>query len=450
MDLRNRKVTLVGMGKTTLAAVRLLLREHAEPFVTEKAPRENVLEAAEDLESLGVSYECGGHTDRAFSGAEYVIPSPGVDPRMGPIAEATRNGARILCEMELASRYNRSRVLAVTGTNGKTTTTELLRALVESCGHRVLLAGNNELPFSAAVLADPAPEFIVLEVSSYQAELNQTFRPWLAAVLNVTPDHLARHESMVGYAEAKGRLLALQRESDFAVLNADDPMVEAMAALTKASCRRFSLARRVTQGLWTDGEGIYEGDLQVASSSDTRLKGRHNLANVLSALAMMRAGAFDWGRTLEGLRQFRGVEHRIEFVARINGVDYYNDSKSTNIESLRVALESFDVPVILIAGGRGKGADYRVLNDLVTRRVKRMITLGEDAPLLEQAFESRVCTERAGDLAYAVRRAASIAKPGDIVLLSPACASFDMFTGFEHRGRVFKDCVRSLEGGASR
>ncbi|MCC6698460.1 MAG: UDP-N-acetylmuramoyl-L-alanine--D-glutamate ligase [Candidatus Hydrogenedentes bacterium] len=450
MDLRNRKVTLVGMGKTTLAAVRLLLREHAEPFVTDKAPREDVLKAAETLESLGVSYECGGHTDRAFSGAEYVIPSPGVDPRIGPIAEATRDGARILCEMELASRFNRSKVLAVTGTNGKTTTTELLRALVASCGHEVLLAGNNEMPFSAAVLVEPAPEFIVLEVSSYQAELNQTFRPWVAAVLNVTPDHLARHDSMVGYAEAKARLLAMQQESDCAVLNADDPLVETMAALTKASCRRFSLTRRVTQGLWSDGDGIFEGDDQVAASSDILLKGRHNLANVLAALAMMRAGAFDWEGTLEGLRRFRGVEHRIEFVASVNGVDYYNDSKSTNIESLRVALESFDIPVILIAGGRGKGADYRVLLDLVTRRVKRMITIGEDAPLLEEAFADRVRTERAGDLPYAVRRASAVAEPGDIVLLSPACASFDMFTGFEHRGRVFKECVRSLEGGDSR
>lgn len=450
MDLRNRKVTLVGMGRTTMAAVHLLLREHAEPFVTEKAPRENVLSAVKTLESLGISYECGGHTDRAFSGTEYVIPSPGVDPRIDPIAEATRGGARILCEMELASRFSRSKVLAVTGTNGKTTTTELLRTLVESCGHQVLLAGNNELPFSAAVLVEPAPEFIVLEVSSYQAELNQTFRPWVAAVLNVTPDHLARHESMVGYAEAKARLLAMQQESDCAVLNADDPLVETMAALTKASCKRFSLTRRVTQGLWSDGDGIFEGDDRVASTSDTLLKGRHNLANVLAALAMMRAGAFDWERTLKGLRQFRGVEHRIEFVARINGVDYYNDSKSTNIESLRVALESFDIPVILIAGGRGKGADYRVLLDLVTRRVKRMITIGEDAPLLEQAFEDRVRIERAGDLPYAVRRAAALAERGDIVLLSPACASFDMFTGFEHRGRVFKECVRSLEGGDSR
>ena len=450
MDLRNRRVTLVGMGKTSVAAVRLLLREGAVPFVTEKSERDSVKESAEVLDTLGVPYECGAHTAYAIADAEFIIPSPGVDPSIAPIMEATRCGARLLCEMELASRFNRAKVLAVTGTNGKTTTTELLRALVASCGHRVLLAGNNEMPFSAAVLADPAPEFIVLEVSSYQAELNQTFRPWMAAVLNVTPDHLSRHKSMVEYAEAKARLLAMQRETDYAILNADDPLVETMTALTRASCKKFSLSIKVSQGLLSDGEAIYEGDVQVASNQDILLKGRHNLANVLAALAMMRAGAFDWERTLEGLRQFRGVEHRIEFVARIKDVDYYNDSKSTNIESLRVALESFEIPVILIAGGRGKGADYRVLLDLVTRRVKRMITIGEDAPLLERAFEDRVGIERAGDLPYAVRRASAIAKPGDIVLLSPACASFDMFTGFEHRGRVFKECVRHLEGGDSR
>ena len=450
MDLRNRKVTLVGMGKTTLAAVRLLLREGAQPFVTEKSELEKVRESAETLKSLGVPYECGGHSTRALAGADFVIPSPGVDPQIAPIVEATRTGARVLCEMELASRFNRAKVLAVTGTNGKTTTTELLRALVESCGHRVLLAGNNEMPFSEAVLVEPAPDYIVLEVSSYQAELNQTFRPWMAAVLNVTPDHLSRHKSLVAYAEAKAHLLAEQQESDYAILNADDFLVETMAALTRATCRKFSMSRKVSQGLWSDGDGIYEGDTRVASTGDILLRGRHNLSNVLAALAMMRAGAFDWDRTLEGLRRFRGVEHRIEFVARIKEVDYYNDSKSTNIESLRVALDSFEIPVILIAGGRGKGADYRVLLDLVARKVKYLITLGEDAPLLEKAFGDRVRTERAGDLPYAVRRAAALARTGDTVLLSPACASFDMFTGFEHRGRVFKECVRGLEEGGGR
>ncbi len=441
MNVDGKKITIVGMGETCLALSRLLLREGARPFVTEANDNLKVAARRAELETLGVPCEVGGHTKAAFADASLVIPSPGVSPRIEPIRQAAAKGVEVIGEMEFASFCCRSRILAVTGTNGKTTTTELLRTLVASCGESVALAGNNAFPFSAAVALDPAPEFIVLEVSSYQLDTARRFRPWIGSVLNVTPDHLARHGDVQTYAQVKARMFLNQSASDFAVVNNDDPLVRCMAGGSPAQVWPFSLENRLEHGLWLDGEAIRDGEEAVASVTDTLLPGRHNLQNVLCALTMMRAGQFDWHRTLEGLRSFRGVEHRIEHVIRSNGIDYFNDSKSTNIDSLKVALESFDRPIVLMAGGEGKGSDYRVLRSLIQARVKALITLGEDAEKLENAFGDIVAFERAEDMDDAVERASRKASFGDVVLLSPACASFDMFDSFEHRGRIFKECV---------
>jgi UDP-N-acetylmuramoylalanine--D-glutamate ligase len=418
-----------------------LLREGAEPFVSEQDDGPRFDAFRNELDTRGVPYECGGHGDAAFDGALLVIPSPGVSPRIEPINRARAAGASVMGELEFAYSRCRSPILAVTGTNGKTTTTELLGTLLVSCGHRAAVAGNTHTPFSAAVLQDPPPEYIVLEVSSYQLETVHGFHPWIAAVLNVTPDHLARHGTLSEYAASKARLFACQGPEDIAVINYDDPHVRGMARQTDATVWHFSLDTKMEDGLWVDGADICHGADVIASVSDIALPGRHNLQNALAARAMTRAGGFDWQKTLAGLRSFKGVEHRIEHVARIDGADFYNDSKSTNIDSLKVALESFQVPVVLVAGGQGKGADYRVLRDLVGRTVKSVVTLGEDAPLIEAAFAGCVDSVRAVDMREAVSLAAAAAGPGDAVLLSPACASFDMFENFEHRGRVFKECV---------
>jgi len=442
VNVHGKKVTLVGMGRTALALAPLLLREGATVYVTETKPADEFFEETKILDALGVSYECGGHTARAFAGASLVIPSPGVSPRIAPIEAARAAGVTVMGEMEFASRHCSSRILAVTGTNGKTTTTELLRAMVAACGHSVLLAGNNDHPLSEAAMAASAPEFIVLEVSSYQLETADAFRPWIGAVLNLTDDHLARHGAIEEYARVKGKLFARQTAEDAAIINADDPRVEAMADGTAARIWPFSLTARQENGLWFDAGAIRMGGEEIARTSDIQLPGRHNLQNAIAALSMMRAGGFDWEKTLEGLRAFRGVEHRIEFVAEAHGVQFFNDSKSTNIDSLKVALESFSAPVVLIAGGRGKGADYRPLRPLVAQRVKHMVTLGEDAPLLEEAFGDLTPARRVPTMRDAVAFAAQAAVPGDVVLLSPACASFDMFRNFEERGRAFKACVR--------
>jgi UDP-N-acetylmuramoylalanine--D-glutamate ligase len=448
MDVRGKKVTVVGLGRTCMSLVRLLLREGAVPFVTESADGPHFADAKAELDMLGVRYECGGHTDEAFAHAAVVVPSPGVSPAMPQVERARAAGADVISELEFTFPYCRSKILAVTGTNGKTTTTELLRALIAACGRSVILAGNNATPFSTAVMAKPAPDYLVLEVSSYQLDLVRTFRPWIGAVLNVTPDHLGRHGTMEAYAGAKAKLFSYQDETDVAVLSRDDPYVAAMRKNTRATVWEFSLDHPIDRGLWVRGDEICLGELSVAETTDTVLPGRHNLQNVLAALTMMYAGGFDWDCVLEGLRRFRGVEHRIERVGEVNGITFVNDSKSTNVDSLRVALESFRDPVVLIAGGRGKGSDYRVLRELVQRRVKSLVTIGEDAPLIEQAFGDLVRASRAGSMEEAVAMAADFAAGGGTVLLSPACASFDMFDNFEHRGNVFKDCVRRFAQGA--
>ncbi len=445
VDVKNKQVTLIGMGRTSVALARLLLREGAMPFVSDSDNRAGLAPFKEELEQLGVPYECGNHSPLAFQRCEVLIPSPGVPPAIEPIARAVANGAALVSELDFAYSRCNVPVIAVTGTNGKTTTTELIAALVRACGYRVALAGNNALPFSGAMVDSGALDYVVLEVSSYQLETSREFHPWIGAVLNVTPDHLARHKTIEQYAAEKAKMFARQTPREFAIVNADDAICAALGQDTVAQGRAFSLEGRVAEGLWLDGEVIREGSREVARRADVPLPGRHNLANALAALAAMRAGGFDWAKCLEGLRAFRGVEHRIEPVSTIDGVRYVNDSKSTNVDSLRVALESFERPIVLIAGGRGKGSDYRVLRALMAKHVKAMVTIGEDAPKLEEAFGDLTPCVRAASMDEAVQRAQERAAPGDVVLLSPGCASFDWYNNFEERGRAFKRAVAALE-----
>jgi UDP-N-acetylmuramoylalanine--D-glutamate ligase len=443
MKVRGDKVTVVGMGRTAVPLVRLLAREGAEPFVTELRDDESLQPYREALEALGVAYECGGHSPTAFEDAAVVIPSPGVSPAVAPIEEARARGAAVMGEMEFASQFCKAPVLAVTGTNGKTTTTELLRALIASCGVRVTLAGNNATPLSAAVLEDRAPDYLVLEVSSYQLETIETFRPRMAAVLNVTPDHLGRHGTVDAYAATKARIFENQQPGDVAIVNADDPRVCAMKPPAGVNLITFGMTSAADVRL-VDGAFV-AGDNVLARLNDMQLRGSHNASNVLAALAFMHAGGFDLGATRAGLRGFKGVEHRIEFVDEIDGIPYFNDSKSTNLDSLTVALESFQKPLVLIAGGRGKdGADYAGLRSLVGDRVVRLIAIGDEAPHIMKAFGDVVESAEAATMADAVQAAASVVRGGEVVLLSPGCASFDWYTDFEERGLDFKECVRML------
>ena len=445
-DVRGKKVTVVGMGRTAAALVRLLLREGAEPFVTEAGDLPKLEPFAQELDRLGVPFERGGHTDAAFRDAAFVIPSPGVPPNLPQIRAAADSGATVIGEVEFAATRCRSRMLAVTGTNGKTTTTELLRACIAACGHTVDLCGNNARPLSEAVMADPAPQYLVVEVSSYQLETIRTFRPWIAAVLNVTPDHLTRHPTTEEYAAVKARIFENQGAGDVAVVNADDPQTAAMAQAGAQRRVPFSLTQPLDGGVHLEDGHIVCDKHLLAHVDDVRIPGKHNLSNVLAALAMLWAGRFPMDKVRSGLRGFTGVEHRMETVLTHNHVTWINDSKATNLDSLKVALDSMNHPVVLIAGGRGKGDDYRKLRPYMKAMVRAIVTMGEDAPKIEDAWSDMAPTQRAADMADAVARAAALAQRGDVVLLSPGCASFDQFDDFEHRGRVFKECVREFVG----
>lgn len=445
-DVRGKKVTVIGMGRTAAALVRLLLREGAEPFVTDAGDSPRLEPFAQELAQLGVPHERGGHTDAAFREAAFIIPSPGVPPNLPQIRAAVASGSRVIGEMEFAATCCRSRILAVTGTNGKTTTTELLRACIAACGHSVDLCGNNARPLSEAVTADPAPLYLVVEVSSYQLETIRLFRPWIAAVLNVTPDHITRHPTIEEYVAVKARIFENQGAGDVAVVNADDPWTAAMA---KGGAQRrvpFSLTETLEDGVHLEGSHIVCDKHLLAYVDDVRIPGKHNLSNVFAALAMLWAGRFPMDKVRQGLYGFTGVEHRIETVLTHNHVTWINDSKATNLDSLKVALDSMKRPVVLIAGGRGKGDDYRKLRPHMKAMVRTVIALGEDAPKIGQAWGDLTPVRLAADMADAVARAAAVAQRGDVVLLSPGCASFDQFDDFEHRGRVFKECVREIAG----
>jgi len=442
MDVAGKKVTLVGMGRTSVALARLLRHLGAEPFVTECRLRDDCADFVELFENEGVSFECGGHTRAALCDTSLVIPSPGVPPNIPMLKDALDSGLAMMGELEFASRFSCSKIIAVTGTNGKTTTTELIAHLFGACGLDAVLAGNNEHPFSSVVMREVQPDFVILEVSSYQLELVDQFRPYVAAILNITSDHLGRHGTMENYAATKARIFARQQGDDVAIINEGAALAASMADAMRGRVVRFGLSG-VADVLLADDDLIVCGEV-VAQRSESPLPGRHNTENILAALAVMSTFDIDWSKVREGLKSFAGVEHRIEKVAELDGAAYYNDSKSTNLDSLRVALESFDGGILLIAGGEGKGGDYSVLSELIQERVKMVVAIGADADAICAAWGDCAPTSTADGMEAAVEKAHEAALPGDVVLLSPACASFDMYVSFEERGADFKRCVRAI------
>ena len=359
----------------------------------------------------------------------------------------------VIGEIELAAQFLPGPIVAITGSNGKTTTTTLTGEIMTAAGFSALVGGNIGTPaISLAERAKPETA-IVLEVSSFQLETIQTFRPKVAVVLNVTPDHLDRHRTFEVYVDAKARIFENQQGSDFAVLNADDLTCVAMGARTRAQVFWFSRQKEVEHGACVrDGNIVFRdnsGQREIMQVSEIPLKGAHNLENVLAAVC---AGAL-MGCAPEKIRQavcdFKAVEHRLEFVTTIRGVDYYNDSKATNVDATIKALESFPANIHLILGGKDKGSDYTVLNDLLRQRVKRVYTIGAAAAKIESQIKGPEVVH-AETLENAIRKANAAAQSGDVVLLAPACASFDQFKSYEHRGKMFKEIVRSLAADATK
>jgi UDP-N-acetylmuramoylalanine--D-glutamate ligase len=445
-SLRGRQVVVVGLARSGIAAVRLLAACGAHVTATDAKSATALGPEAGALASLGVRLEQGHQDVPALASADLVVVSPGV-PLDAPVLATVR--APIIGELELGWRAAESEAVAITGTNGKTTTTALCGELLTTLGRPVLVGGNIGTPLTAHALDFPARGLLVLEVSSFQLETIHAFRPGVAAVLNVTPDHLDRHHTMEKYVAAKARIFENQAAADRAVLNWDDPMARAMASRTRTPIVWFSRREALPEGVFVDDGRIVarlDGALrEICPVVKIALRGAHNVENVLAATAIALLRGVPPEAIRSAIGRFRAVAHRIELVRELAGVAYYNDSKGTNVDSTIRALESFPEPVILIAGGQGKGQDWAPLAAAAQGRVRHAVLIGADGPQIGAALAGvGIATSAKPTLEAAVASARAIAERGDVVLLSPACASYDMFRNFEHRGEVFTAIVRGL------
>ncbi len=447
MDLANKRVLVVGLGKSGVASALFLQARGAHVTVSDAKPQDQFGEEIPVLLDHGIAVETGGHGERTFRGQDLIVVSPGVPVDSPPLVQARALGEPVIGEIELASQFLPGSIVAITGSNGKTTTTTLAGEIVAAGGFPTAVGGNIGTPAISLVEQAKADTVVVLEVSSFQLETIQTFRPKVAVVLNITPDHLDRHRTFAAYTDAKARIFENQQPEDFAVLNADDPACTALARRTRAQVFWFSRRNEVEQGSYVrDGRILFrdaKGQREVMLVSEVPLKGGHNVENVLAAVCVGALMGCTADRIRRAVRDFKAVEHRLEYVATIRGVEYYNDSKATNVDATIKALESFPANVHLILGGKDKDSDYTLLNDLLRQRAKRVYTIGSAAEKIESQIKG-VEVDHAETLETALRRAAATAEAGDIVLLAPACASFDQFQNYEHRGRVFKEVVRTL------
>ena len=444
LNLYRKKVLVVGAGKSGLAAARFLRAKDAVVGITDIKPASDLPEVAE----LDVQTFFGAYPPAA--GYDLVVVSPGVPLTVEPVVEARRLGIEVIGELELAYRFARTPIVAVTGTNGKTTTTALTGEIFRTAGWRTAVAGNIGLPL-VEVVQDHAPiDVIVAEVSSFQLETTYYFRPRVAVILNVTPDHLDRHRTVREYAAAKARIFANQGDGDATVLNRDDGVVAAMGGGSRAKVLFFSRKHNVDQGAFVRNEEVVlrlNGPATaVCPIVEIGIPGAHNLENALAATAA--AGFLGVPAPIIGktLREFKGVAHRLEFVAEVDGVSYINDSKGTNPDAAIKALEAYEQPIVLIAGGRNKGNDFTLFAEKIKEKVRVLVVLGESAGEIAAAAEAAGFNKifRAKDFGDAVYLAREAARPGDIVLLSPACASWDMFKNYEERGELFKAIVREF------
>jgi UDP-N-acetylmuramoylalanine--D-glutamate ligase len=448
MELDGKRVLVVGLGRSGVASALFLQSRGARVTVSDAKSEDQLREQIPTLLDAGIAVETGAHGERTFRNQDLIIVSPGVPVDAEPLVQARALGQPVIGEIELAFQFLNGPIVAITGSNGKTTTTTLVGEIIAACGFNTLVGGN--IGTAAISLTEKAtPETaIVLEVSSFQLETIRSFRPKVAVVLNVTPDHLDRHHTFKAYVDAKARIFENQQADDFAVLNADDPACVELEERTRAQVFWFSREHEVESGSFVrDGQIVFRGNglaQTVLAVPEIPLKGSHNLENVLAAVC---AGAL-MGCAPEKIRNaivnFKAVEHRLEYVATIGGVEYYNDSKATNVDATMKALQSFPAKIHLILGGKDKGSDYTMLNDLLRERVKSVYTIGAAAEKIQSHIKGTTQIVSSGTIEAAVKQASSIAQPGDVVLLAPACASFDQFQNYEHRGRVFKELVGQL------
>ena len=442
-DFKGKRVTVVGLARSGIAAARALRDLGAVVTVTDKKPVEQLTEQLKALGSGFVKVAAGGHPERVFIETDLIVLSPGV-PKIPPILEARRHGVKVISELELAWLLSDSPFIGITGTNGKSTVTTLVGLMLKKSRKKVLVAGNigNALTEEPRLLR--GQDWIVAEISSFQLEDSETFRPAVAAILNITQDHLDRYHDITDYGEVKANIFRNQIGQDVLVLNDDDPLVRPMAARAASRVIPFSRLRDLDHGACVkDGYIVFKKE-RICRVDDMKIQGVHNLENALAAAALSLSAGADRRAVETVLKEFPGLEHRLEFVREKNGVAYINDSKGTNVGAVVKSVEGFTKPVILIAGGLDKGSDFSPLYDLIRRKVKLLVLIGKAADKMAKALGTSTETVFARTLEDGVRLAAAKAVSGDVVLLSPACASFDMFKDFEDRGRQFKKAVEAL------
>jgi len=451
LDVGGKKVLVIGAARSGIASARFLAQRGATVALNDRKPLDQWPPAALDLKTEGVGTIAGDPPGWLLDQIDLVVLSPGVPSKAIPIRYADRRGAEVIGEIELASRFLRGRIVAITGTNGKTTTTSLVGQMLGDAGIKVQVGGNIGTALISMVETSSDDGWTVVEVSSFQLETIVDFHPTVAMVLNVTPNHMDRYESVMDYAAAKHRVFMNQTPGDVAILNADDEIVSSWANGLRAHVVQFSVKSEPAEGLFLRGRELISrtaaGERVLMTRDDMKLRGIHNVENVLAALAAGLACGASPDSLRETVRRFQPVEHRLEEVTEIRGVRFFNDSKATSVDATIKALGAFaDDPgkIVLILGGLGKKAPYEPLAELVKSRVRKLILIGEDAAVIEQELGGEAPFEHAATMHDAVAQGFAAAKAGDVVLLAPACASFDMFDSFEHRGKVFKEEVMGL------
>jgi UDP-N-acetylmuramoylalanine--D-glutamate ligase len=452
MELKGKKVLVVGLGKSGLAAALFLRRRGAQVTVSDIRSAEALANDIPSLLEEGINVEAGGHGLLTFRRQDLIVVSPGVPLDTPELAQVRNFGLPVIGELELAARFLKGKTLAITGSNGKTTTTSLVGEILEAAGLPTLVGGNIGVPVVALIEESTDETWSVLEVSSFQLETTEQFHPTIAVILNITPDHLDRHGTFENYALAKERIFAVQNKQDFLVLNADNARAAAAASRSSAAVYWFSLENPVSRGAWVeDGQVMYRASKDahpetIMPLTGIPLKGEHNVENVLAAVCASRLAGASPEIIRHAVEKFRAVEHRLEYVATVNGVEFYNDSKATNVDATAKAIAAFPGGIHLILGGKDKNSDYTQLADLLRSRVRAVYTIGAAAAKIESHLRGVVAIHSCETLERAVTTAAAAAHPGEIVLLAPACSSFDQFENYEQRGRIFKELVHDWRG----
>ena len=446
--LKGKRIVVVGMAKTGVAAAEFLVQQGAAVTVSEIKSESELGAIPQRLRSLGAEVEMGAHSPETFRNGDLIVLSPGVNPTISPLEQARAMGITIVSEIELASWFLKPPLIAVTGTNGKSTTTALIGHILSGWGKRVFVGGNIGTPLTEYLLREEEADYIVAEISSFQLEAISSFKPWIALLLNLGEDHLDRHPTLSSYAAVKARIFLNQGSKDWAIVNNDDTIVRSLTPQIKAQILPFGREGNGEIGVWLEDTRTVLcrclGKEERFSLERVKIKGMHNVENIMAAIGVASICGMPGGEIQQSLDSFEGLEHRLEWVGQWNGVNVYNDSKATNVASTLTALMSLDEPIILLAGGRDKGGDYSLLRKPIKERVKALILMGEARNKMLGAFQDLLPIHLVGGMEEGIRIARTLAQEGDAILLSPACSSFDMFTDYQDRGRTFKEIVLQL------